>query len=81
MAKIKYPLKAKTFNQFKKRYIIFSFFFGCLIIILFFIRGNSFYLWQELNFQNIYQTLSVLLIIFYIIFSTVIYNIFRKNYS
>ncbi len=81
MGKIKYPLKATTFDQFKKRYTLFTTFFGVLLIILFFIRGNSFDLWQKLPFKNNYQILSILFITFYIIFSVVIYNMFKKNYS
>jgi magnesium-transporting ATPase (P-type) len=81
MEKIKYPLKAATFDQFKKRYTLFTTFFGVLLIILFFIRRNIFDLWQELPFKNNYQILSILFIIFYIIFSVVIYNMFKKNYS
>jgi len=81
MGKINYPLKAKTFNQFKKRYTIFTFFFGCLLVFLFTIRGHSFNLWEKLSFQNNYQLLSILLIIFYIFFTFYIYYIFKRNYS
>lgn len=81
MKKIRYPLKATTFDQFKKRYMIFSFFFGFLLIVLFFIRGNSYNLWQKLPFQNNYQILSFLLIILYFIVSAYIYYIYKKNYS
>jgi hypothetical protein len=81
MKKIKYPLNATTLNQFKIRYTIFTIFFGVLLIILFIVRGNSFNLWQKLPFQNNYQILSFLLIIFYFIVSAYIYNIYKKNYS
>jgi hypothetical protein len=81
MGKIEYPLKATTFNQFKIRYTVFSIFFGILLIILFIIRGNGYDLWQKLPFQNNYQILSFLLIIFYIFISVYIYCIFKRNYS
>jgi len=81
MEKIKYPLKANTFNQFKKRYILFTIFFGLILIILFFIRGYSLDLWQELPFYNLYQKLSLLIIIFYIIVTVFIYNMFKKSYK
>ena len=81
MEKIKYPLKATNFNQFKKRYIFFTTFFGAVLIVLFFIRGDSLYLWQKLPFHNYYQILSILLIIFYIIVSVFIYHLYKKNYS
>ncbi len=81
MGKIKYPLKATNYNQFKKRYILFTTFFGAVLIVLFFIRGDSLDLWQKLPFHNYYQILSILLIIFYIIVSVFIYHLFKKNYS
>jgi tryptophan-rich sensory protein len=81
MAKIKFPFKATTFRQFKKRYTIFSIFFGVLFIILFVIRGNILGLWQELPFKNNYQLLTILFIILYIVVSFYIYNIFKRNYS
>jgi uncharacterized membrane protein len=80
MKKIKYPFNATTFNQFKIRYTIFSLFFGILLIILFIVRGNSFNLWQKLPFQNNYQILSFLLIIFYCVVNIYIYNIYKKNF-
>ncbi len=81
MKKIKYPLKATTFNQFKQRYILFTIIIGVILITLFFIRGFYLDLWQKLPFNNNYQILSFLLIIFYLILSFYIYNIFKKNYS
>ena len=81
MAKIKYPLKAATFNQFKIRYLFFTTFFGMVFILLFFIRGNYFNLWQKLPFNNYYQILSIIFTIFYVIVSGFIYYIFKKNYS
>jgi len=81
MIKIKYPLKAANFNQFKNRYTFFTTFFGLLLILLFFIRGNSFDLWKNLSFYNNYQTLSIIFFILYIIISVFIYTIFKKNYS
>lgn len=81
MKKIKYPLKANTFNQFKQRYILFTTIIGVILITLFFIRGFYLDLWQKLPFQNNYQILSFLLIMFYFLLSFYIYNIFKKNYS
>jgi vacuolar-type H+-ATPase subunit I/STV1 len=81
MKNIKYPLKATTFNQFKQRYILFTTIIGVILITLFFIRGFYLDLWQKLPFQNNYQILSFLLIIFYFLLSLYIYNIFKKNYS
>ena len=81
MVKIKYPLKATTFNQFKRRYIIFTTSFGVILILLFFIRGYSLNLWQKIPFHNYYQILSVLILIFYFIVALFIYHLFKKNYS
>ena len=78
MGEINYPLGAATFNQFKKRYSIFTTFFGVILLIIFFIRGNSLDVWQKLPF---YQVLSILLLIFYIIVAVFIYHIFKKNYT
>ena len=80
MEKIKYPLKAKTFNQFRQRYILFTTFFGIILIIVFFVRGYSLELWQNLPFHNSYQILSILLIIFYILIAVFIYQMFKNNY-
>ena len=79
MGRFKYPLKANTFNQFKKRYLFFTTFFGIILVLLFFFRGYSLDLWQKLSFYNYYQILSILIIISYIIFTVFIYRLFKKN--
>ena len=80
MGKIKYPLKATTFNQFKQRYILFTTFFGAVLIVLYFVRGYTFDLWKNFPFHNSYQILSILLIIFYVIVAVFIYQMFKNNY-
>jgi hypothetical protein len=76
MRKNNFLFGATTFDQFKKRYLIFTIFLGAIFFILFLIRGFVLDIWRDFQF---YQIISIIFIILYIIFSILIYNHFKKK--